>query len=550
MSRMRNSLYDLYTIYPSDDYCESNYPENNMCPNLLLACQDSILLATQKWQNIAIALNKKCRCELLQEEVQKDWGSSAKIGSIDKFSEVNLSERKSIHKRFAPLAVMGGMLLYSVFMSLVSWGIAEAVVSREVEYIKEEMISVENFTLSAINGTEILLENLDERLSLLEQFMQIKAFALQSGQEAENLLLSLKPRIFNRNDEYDIAHLQFDFQEDLIDHIVKDTHTILEPEVLMLKLHKLKRSTSFISLLRTQDDYKCESSSVVTMMVSVNHEEDPNMYAREEETGAMISNEQNENKLFFTNQFSLKRLQENLDHKLYGSNSIVLANRRMVTTANTYLVFIDGNEKVSDTITVFFHKNETEKKAQINCPNEVPDIHVFTTGTTIHLPLYCSVVSGWWNATGINIYSENEVDMKLKSILKKWRPVSVRGNLSNHFQDIKETVMSFVKIRNEAMEKKSKISIQTLFDSVNSLLSVAPGLFEYISDNKESAGAIGISSIVAVAFILYRAYLCLKQKSVNKTNSSDYELSSDYKISKKTPLYLDVSFKDAEKFEE
>ena len=514
-----------------------------MCPNLLLACQDSILLATQKWQNIAIALNKKCRCELLQEEVQKDWGSSAKI---DKFSEVNLSERKSIHKRFAPLAVMGGMLLYSVFMSLVSWGIAEAVVSREVEYIKEEMISVENFTLSAINGTEILLENLDERLSLLEQFMQIKAFALQSGQEAESLLLSLKPRIFNRNDEYDIAHLQFDFQEDLIDQIVKDTQTILEPEVLMLKLHKLKRSTSFISLLRTQDDYKCESSSVVTMMVSVNHEEDPNMYAREEETGAMVSNEQNENKLFFTNQFSLKRLQENLDHKLYGSNSIVLANRRMVTTANTYLVFIDGNEKVSDTITVFFHKNETEKQAQINCPNEVPDIHVFTTGTTIHLPLYCSVVSGWWNATAINIYSENEVDMKLKSILKKWRPVSVRGNLSNHFQDIKETVMSFVKIRNEAMEKKSKISIQTLFDSVNSLVNVAPGLFGYISDNKESAGAIGISSIVAVAFILYRAYLCLKQKSVNKTNSSDYELSSDYKIRKKTPLYLDVSFKDAE----
>ena len=156
------------------------------------------------------------------------------------------------------------------------------------------------------------------------------------------------------------------------------------------------------------------------------------------------------------------------------------------------------------------------------------------------------MVSGWWNATAINIYSEHEVDMQLKSISKKWRPVSVRGNLSNHFQDIKETVMSFVKIRNEAMEKKSKISIQTLFDSVNSLLSVAPGLFEYISDNKESAGAIGISSIVAVAFILYRAYLCLKQKSVNKTNSSDYELSSDYKIRKKTPLYLDVSFKDAE----
>ena len=144
MSRMRNSLYNLYTSYPSDDYCESNYPGNNLCPNLLLACQDSILFATQKWQNVAIALNKKCRCELLKEEVQKNWGSSAKLGSIVEFSDVNLSERKSKPKIFAPLAVMGGILLYSVFMSLVSWGIAEAVVSREVEYIKEEIISVEN----------------------------------------------------------------------------------------------------------------------------------------------------------------------------------------------------------------------------------------------------------------------------------------------------------------------------------------------------------------------------------------------------------------------
>ena len=549
MSRIRNSLYNLYTSYPSDDYCESNYPGNNLCPNLLLACQDSILFATQKWQNVAIALNKKCRCELLKEEVQKNWGSSAKLGSIVEFSDVNLSERKSKPKRFAPLAVMGGILLYSVFMSLVSWGIAEAVVSREVEYIKEEIISVENFTISALNNTEIVLENLDERLSLLEQFMQIKAFALQSGQEAENLLLSLKPRIFNSNDEYDIAHLQVDFQEDLIDQIVKDhNQTILEPDVLMLKVHKLKTSTSFISWLRTQEDNKCESSSVVTMMVSVNHEEDPNMYAREEETGAMISNEQqNDNKLFFTNQFSLKLFQENLDHRLYGFNSIELANRRMVTSANTYLVFIDGNEKASDRITVFFHKNETKRKAQINCPNEVPDIHVFSTGTTIDLPLYCSVVSGWWNATAINIYSENEENIKLKSFSKKWKPVYVRGNLSNHIQDLKETVMSFVKIRNEAMRNKSRISIQTLFDSVNSLVTAAaPGLFELISDNKASASAVGISSMVAFILILYRAYVCLKQKPVFKTtSSSDYELRSDNKIGKKTTLFLDVSFEDA-----
>jgi hypothetical protein len=157
------------------------------------------------------------------------------------------------------------------------------------------------------------------------------------------------------------------------------------------------------------------------------------------------------------------------------------------------------------------------------------------------------VVSGWWNATAINIYSENEENIKLKSFSKKWKPVYVRGNLSNHIQDLKETVMSFVKIRNEAMRNKSRISIQTLFDSVNSLVTAAaPGLFELISDNKASASAVGISSMVAFILILYRAYVCLKQKPVFKTtSSSDYELRSDNKIGKKTTLFLDVSFEDA-----
>ena len=545
---MRSSLYDLYTNYPLDDYCEKNYSGNILCRNFLLALQDSILLATQKWQNLAIALNKKCRCKFLQEEeVQKDWGNKPKLNSIDKFSDVYLSERKSKQKRFAVLAVVGGIFLFSVFMSLVSYGISEAVTSREVENIKEEIIAVENFTLSALNSTDIILENLDERLSLIEQFMQIQAFALQSGQEAENLLLSLTPRIFNNNNEHDIAHLQFDFQEDLMDQIVKDNAKInVNPEELLIKLYKLKRSTTFISWLKTQQDYKCESSSVITMMVSINHEEDQNMYAREEETGAMFSNEQNDNKLFFTNQFSLKLFQENLDHKLYGFNSIVLANRRMVTTADTYLVFSDGNKMTYDRITVFFHKNETERKAEIKCPNDVPDIHIFTTGTTIDLPLYCSVISAWWNATGISIYSENKENNKLKSFSMKWKPVNVRANLSNHFQDIRETVKNFVKIRDEAFRNKSNVPIQTMFDTLNSLVTSSSGLFEFISDNKESAGAVGSISMVGLLLILYRTYFYLKRKSVNKNTSSEYELSSHNQIKKNNPLFLNVSFEDSE----
>ena len=146
----------------------------------------------------------------------------------------------------------------------------------------------------------------------------------------------------------------------------------------------------------------------------------------------------------------------------------------MVTTADTYLVFSDGRNPANDRITVFFN-NETERKAKINCPDNVHDIHVFTRGTTIDLPLYCSVISTWWNATGIKIYSDKEENMELKSFSLNWKPVTVRPNLTHHFNDIRETVISFVKIRDEALRNNTKVPIQTLFDTMNSLVNGAVG---------------------------------------------------------------------------
>ena len=85
---------------------------------------------------------------------------------------------------------------------------------------------------------------------------------------------------------------------------------------------------------------------------------------------------------------------------------------------------------------------------------------------------------------------------------------------------------------------------------MNTLVAVAPDLWKLISDNKETVGAVGISSIVAFAFILYRAYLCLKQNPVAKTSSSsDNEISLDKKSGKQNTLFLNVSFEYVEKFE-
>ena len=58
------------------------------------------------------------------------------------------------------------------------------------------------------------------------------------------------------------------------------------------------------------------------------------------------------------------------------------------------------------------------------------------------------------------------------------------------------------------MRNKSKKSIQALFDSVNTLVAVAPDLWKLISDNKETVGAVGISSIVAFVFVFVFVYIC------------------------------------------
>jgi hypothetical protein len=106
--------------------------------------------------------------------------------------------------------------------------------------------------------------------------------------------------------------------------------------------------------------------------------------------------------------------------------------------------------------------------------------------------------------------------------------------------------LNVVKIRDEAFRNKSNVPIQTMFDTLNSLVTSSSGLFEFISDNKESAGAVGSISMVGLLLILYRTYFYLKRKSVNKNTSSEYELSSHNQIKKNNPLFLNVSFEDSE----
>ena len=171
---MRSSLFSLYANYPMDNHCQKNHSENSLCPTLLLALQDSILLAAQKWNEVGILINIKWRCSLLKENVKEYWGSIGKVENVDDFSDLYLSEEKSEpkrQKRFGGLAFFGGMLLFTLISGLLSWGIAEAVTAREVKSIREEIIEVENLTISAIKSSENILSNIEGRVSFIEQFL-------------------------------------------------------------------------------------------------------------------------------------------------------------------------------------------------------------------------------------------------------------------------------------------------------------------------------------------------------------------------------------------
>ena len=174
-----------------DNHCQKNHSEQSLCITLLSALQDSILLAVQKWNEVGISMNIKCRCSLLKENVKEYWGSKTKVENIEDFSHLYLSEEKGEpkrQKRFGGLAFLGGMLIFTLVSGLLSWGIAEAVTAREVKNIREEIIEVENLTISAIKSAEKIAATIEGRVLFIEEFMELTNYAYQSGQEAENLL--------------------------------------------------------------------------------------------------------------------------------------------------------------------------------------------------------------------------------------------------------------------------------------------------------------------------------------------------------------------------
>lgn len=127
-------------------------------------------------------------------------------------------------KRFVILAALG-ILLFTALLSALSYGIAEAVSQNKVNNLEEQIITIENISISYMNSSNNFYKNIDKRLALFERFVQIQEFAFQSGQEAENIKNYLAPRISLENSlsHSHITQLNHDFQGPLIKQVLEDS---------------------------------------------------------------------------------------------------------------------------------------------------------------------------------------------------------------------------------------------------------------------------------------------------------------------------------------
>ena len=412
-------------------------------------------------------------------------------------------------------------------LSSISYAIAEAVSVSKVNTIQEEIVSIENVTLDYMNSSNAAIEKMDKRLMLLEHFSQLLEFSDQNGQEAENLEKFLMPRLSNEKDHH--PQLDFDFQESLISQVLIGNKN-LKPNELMYKVFKLKETTSYISWLENlEGNSMCKHSSIVTMMIALSLEPDNKLYTRHDDTGALVSNS-SESLMYYTNQFKISNLE--MKYKSNG-NSVDRANRKMVTDAETRLVFLEGHNPISDRISILFLNKTLEKEAQIQCSNSTTDKHSFKTGSTIDLPLYCSVLSSWWNATGIAFYSDGEEEVGMRTFSLNWKPTNIRFN-SSSIAKMKDAVINLVKLRDEAINNGTKLSTQDLFDAMQNLatgaehfLSFSTTFMEHISENKTAVGAAGMSSFTAVLIIIRGIYNSCMYRRRKSNKSSPEEGSRD-----------------------
>ena len=90
-------------------------------------------------------------------------------------------------KRLAAAAI-GIFLFVSAFTSTLSYTIAEVVANNRIQTVKQTLKSTQNITIDLFNKSKIIYVDHEERLSVIEQVLQIYEYSYQSTQKAQKLI--------------------------------------------------------------------------------------------------------------------------------------------------------------------------------------------------------------------------------------------------------------------------------------------------------------------------------------------------------------------------
>ena len=494
---------------------KANQESFNMCMNLLKSSQSAMRLAVSEWNGLLVKINRRCRTVVLHTSAENEWGET-KMESFEEFQEKQFSENSNRQKRHPALLYGLGFFLAIALVGVIAYAVSNKVSTDHMEEVEDVMKKGDKVMINAMNKTNQEVKSLSgEVLSLkgkvntLEKYVQIQEFAHQSLEAAKVTGKFLVSKLYL--DEHDFATLDLQFHDVLLDEV---SEMGLEEEEENIQLFQLKQRTNYLSFVDHGEDFKCNSSSVMTVMSATVLESDSTLYRKLNNSDGFRSHK--DDKITYENRYGMELMEQDMRSKNMPEPSrSLLANRRFTSLDDTRLLFTESSQELSDRFTVFFlGLNDTmERHAFIHCSNSSSPLqfHKFKSGSSIDLPIYCALESHWLNASAIQIKTSNTTILGSDTFKMNWKPIPSPTEVCHDcvFDGSSDEVVEELHIiREDFHEAYTKISTKKLLDSVvtaeKETLSFGEMIANHFKDHgmKYGFGAISLFALL-VSFIAF-----------------------------------------------
>ena len=159
-------------------------------------------------------INRRCQIKRIKIDESEQWSSDNVNNELHK----KAIPAKLNRQRRSVAAAIGIFLFVSAFTSTLSYTIAEVVANNRIQTVKQTLKSTQNITIDLFNKSKIIYVDHEERLSVIEQVLQIYEYSYQSTQKAEKL----RNVIFARFMGTATALLEREFHHSLVDQVKED----------------------------------------------------------------------------------------------------------------------------------------------------------------------------------------------------------------------------------------------------------------------------------------------------------------------------------------